>query len=81
MFGKSSRFPGFMIDFIQVSKRFGTQEVLDKVSFRINAGEHVGVVGPNGAGKSTIFGLLTGEQSASAAPRPRAGGFAFGLHS
>lgn len=53
-----------MIDFIQVSKRFGTQEVLDKVSFRINAGEHVGVVGPNGAGKSTIFGLLTGEQSA-----------------
>lgn len=53
-----------MIDFIQVSKRFGTQEVLDKVSFRINAGEHVGVVGPNGAGKSTVFGLVTGEQSA-----------------
>jgi ATP-binding cassette subfamily F protein 3 len=53
-----------MIDFIQVSKRFGAQEVLDKVSFRINAGEHVGVVGPNGAGKSTVFGLLTGEQSA-----------------
>jgi ATP-binding cassette subfamily F protein 3 len=53
-----------MIDFIQVSKRFGAQEVLDKVSFRINAGEHVGVVGPNGAGKSTVFSLLTGEQSA-----------------
>lgn len=53
-----------MIDFIQVSKRFGTQDVLDSVSFRINAGEHVGVVGPNGAGKSTIFALLTGEQSA-----------------
>jgi ATP-binding cassette subfamily F protein 3 len=53
-----------MIDFIQVSKRFGVQEVLDKVSFRINAGEHVGVVGPNGAGKSTVFSLLTGEQSA-----------------
>jgi ATP-binding cassette subfamily F protein 3 len=64
MFGKSFRFCGFMIDFIQVSKRFGTQEVLDKVSFRINAGEHVGVVGPNGAGKSTVFGLITGEQSA-----------------
>ncbi|HNX53438.1 MAG TPA: ABC-F family ATP-binding cassette domain-containing protein [Pontiellaceae bacterium] len=53
-----------MIDFIQVSKRFGTQEVLDKVSFRINSGEHVGVVGPNGAGKSTVFGLICGEQSA-----------------
>jgi ATP-binding cassette subfamily F protein 3 len=53
-----------MIDFIQVSKRFGTQEVLDKVSFRINSGEHVGVVGPNGAGKSTIFSLISDEMSA-----------------
>jgi ATP-binding cassette subfamily F protein 3 len=52
-----------MIDFIQVSKRFGTQEVLENVSFRINAGEHVGVVGPNGAGKSTIFSLITDELS------------------
>ncbi|MCU0857793.1 MAG: ABC-F family ATP-binding cassette domain-containing protein [Pontiellaceae bacterium] len=52
-----------MIDFIQVSKRFGTQEVLDHVSFRVNAGEHVGVVGPNGAGKSTVFSLISGELS------------------
>ncbi len=52
-----------MIDFIQLSKRFGTQEVLEKVSFRINSGEHVGVVGPNGAGKSTIFSLISGEIS------------------
>lgn len=52
-----------MIDFIHVSKRFGTQEVLNDVSFRINKGEHVGVVGPNGAGKSTIFSLITEEIS------------------
>lgn len=52
-----------MIDFIQVTKRFGTQEVLFDVSFRVNAGEHVGVVGPNGAGKSTIFNLIGGEVS------------------
>lgn len=52
-----------MIDFIQVTKRFGTQEVLVDVSFRVNAGEHVGVVGPNGAGKSTIFNLISGEMS------------------
>ncbi|MCK5843112.1 MAG: ATP-binding cassette domain-containing protein [Victivallales bacterium] len=52
-----------MIDFIQVNKRFGAQEVLVDVSFRINAGEHVGVVGPNGAGKSTIFSLISGELS------------------
>ena len=52
-----------MIDFIQVTKRFGVQEVLVDVSFRINAGENVGIVGPNGAGKSTIFGLIGGELS------------------
>jgi len=52
-----------MIDFIQVNKRFGAQEVLVDVSFRINAGEHVGVVGPNGAGKSTIFSLISEELS------------------
>ncbi len=50
-----------MIDFINVSKHFGTQDVLLDVSLRINAGEKVGIVGPNGAGKSTLFNLLTRE--------------------
>ena len=50
-----------MIDFIQVSKQFGPQEVLKAVTFRINAGERIGIVGPNGAGKSTVFGLLGGD--------------------
>ena len=53
-----------MIEFINVSKHYGAQDVLDEVSFRINAGERVGVVGPNGAGKSTLFGLVMGEFSA-----------------
>lgn len=52
-----------MIDFINVCKHFGTQDVLEEASFRINAGERVGIVGPNGAGKSTIFSLITGELS------------------
>ncbi|MEE9369599.1 MAG: ABC-F family ATP-binding cassette domain-containing protein [Pontiella sp.] len=50
-----------MIDFIQVSKQFGTQDVLKAVTFRINAGERIGIVGPNGAGKSTIFSLIGGD--------------------
>lgn len=50
-----------MIDFIQVHKQFGAQVVLDDASFRVHAGERVGVVGPNGAGKSTVFGLISGE--------------------
>ena len=52
-----------MIDFNQVSKRFGAQDVLSAVSFRINPGERVGVVGPNGSGKSTVFALISGEDA------------------
>ncbi len=50
-----------MIDFNDVSIHFGTQDVLQHASFRINAGEHCGLVGPNGAGKSTVFHLITGD--------------------
>ncbi len=52
-----------MIDFNDVSIHFGTQDVLQHASFRVNAGEHCGLVGPNGAGKSTVFHLITGETS------------------
>ncbi len=51
-----------MIEFRDVSISYGTQDVLSNVSFRVNAGEHVGIVGPNGAGKSTLFNLLQGER-------------------
>ena len=50
-----------MIEFRQVSKRYGGQIVLERVDFRLLAGERAGIVGPNGAGKSTIFELIVGE--------------------
>lgn len=50
-----------MIEFRQVSKRYGGQVVLDDVSFRLNDRERAGFVGPNGAGKSTVFALIAGD--------------------
>lgn len=47
-----------MIDFCNISKRYGTQTVLQDASFRINTGEQAGLVGPNGTGKSTIAGII-----------------------
>ncbi len=35
--------------------------LLDGVSFEVNAGERVGIMGRNGCGKTTLFRILTGE--------------------
>lgn len=50
-----------MLEFRDIGVRFGTQVVLENVSFRISQGERVGIVGPNGSGKSTLFKLVLGE--------------------
>ncbi|MEM1257267.1 MAG: gliding motility-associated ABC transporter ATP-binding subunit GldA [Bacteroidota bacterium] len=42
-----------------ITKTFGKQKALDKVSFEIKKGEIVGFLGPNGAGKSTMMRILT----------------------
>lgn len=42
-----------------ISKQYGTQLALDRVSFTIKPGEIVGLLGPNGAGKSTMMKIIT----------------------
>ncbi len=42
-----------------LTKFYGDQKVLNKVSFSILKGEIVGFLGPNGAGKSTMMKILT----------------------
>ena len=47
----------------ELTKAYGTDVILDKVSFHINGGDRVGIIGVNGAGKTTLLKMLTGEMN------------------
>src|SRR5216683_49664 len=55
-------------------KRFGGFTAVNKVSFKVDQGEILGLIGPNGSGKSTIFNVLAGTFP------PSAGSIAFEGH-
>ncbi len=43
-----------------ISKRFGTNQVLDNVDLTVKPGEAVALIGPSGTGKSTILRIIAG---------------------
>jgi ATP-binding cassette ChvD family protein len=51
-----------VIEFKNVSKRFGDRLLIDDLSFIVPNGGIVGIIGPNGAGKSTLFRMVIGQE-------------------
>ncbi|WP_323786285.1 ABC transporter ATP-binding protein [Thalassovita sp.] len=53
-----------MLEFENVSKSFwtGTQRkvILDRVSFRVELGQSLGILAPNGTGKTTLINMMAG---------------------
>ena len=49
-----------LIDLIEVSKKFGSNEILNKVSLSVNERERIAIIGKNGSGKSTLMKLVAG---------------------
>lgn len=43
-----------------ITKDFGGLTAVDKVDFKIDRGDIVGLIGPNGAGKTTLLNMISG---------------------
>lgn len=52
-----------MIQLINISKSFTSQELFSDLNFKLNSGNKIGLVGRNGSGKSTLFKLILGEDT------------------
>lgn len=49
-----------IIEVKNVSFSYGSQPVLENISFDVHEGDYLGVVGPNGAGKTTLLKIMLG---------------------
>ena len=47
-----------LIDLIDVSKKFGPNEILNKISLSVNERERIAIIGKNGSGKSTLLSII-----------------------
>jgi ATP-binding cassette ChvD family protein len=55
-----------VVDVADLSKGYGDQLLIDKLTFKLPPGGIVGVIGANGAGKTTFFRMITGQEKPDA---------------
>ncbi|WP_459871543.1 ribosomal protection-like ABC-F family protein [Campylobacter concisus] len=58
-----------LIDLIDVSKKFGANEILNNISLSVNENEKIAIIGKNGSGKSTLMKIISGEVVADSGRR------------
>jgi energy-dependent translational throttle protein EttA len=56
------RLGDLVVEAKSLSKAYGDNVLMDKLSFLLPRGGIVGVIGPNGAGKTTLFRMIVGQE-------------------
>ena len=54
--------PDVLFDLDEVSFRYGSEQILDSVSMKVQRGDFLALLGPNGSGKSTLIRIMLGLQ-------------------
>lgn len=70
--------PRIIVSVQDLAKHFGENRLFEQLSFKVDAGERLGITGPNGSGKTTLLRLILGELPPDAGrvelnPRARVG--------
>jgi ATP-binding cassette subfamily F protein uup len=47
----------------QITLRYSSAPLLDRVDFQVDAGERICLLGRNGAGKTSLMRIITGEET------------------
>ena len=68
-----------LLEAANISKSFGENLLFSSGSFKVEAGDRIGLIGANGSGKSTIFNIISGEEEADTGGIVRASGVSVGV--
>ena len=68
-----------LLEGVNLSKSFGERTLFSGGSFKIEAGDKIGLIGANGTGKTTLFKIISGEESPDTGGVVRSSGISVGI--
>ena len=68
-----------LLDAVNISKSYGENLLFENGSFKVEPGEHIGLIGANGCGKTTLFKIISGEETADSGAVIKGSGVTVGV--
>ena len=68
-----------LLDAVNISKSYGENLLFENGSFKVEPGEHIGLIGANGCGKTTLFKIISGEETSDSGAVIKGSGVTVGV--